>query len=214
MMIVDLIVIGAAITVAPLHNTVFILLLSTDKGVRKGLAFILAWLACLVAVIAAVLLLTDGKPPAARSAPSTTVLALKLALGTGMVIYGEFKRRRGPRPHKSPKWMARLENISVWMSAGLGAFMQPWGSIAAGADTVVQAHLSSIASYLALMGYCLLATSSLLAMELYATFKPAAAAAKLGRIRTWAVGHQDQAIVILSLALGLWLVSRSIYQLV
>lgn len=213
-MILDLIVIGAAITVAPLHNTVFILLLSTDRGVRKGLAFILAWLAGMVLVIAIVVLATGGKPLAPRSAPSTAALAVKLALGAAMVFYGEHRRRRGPRPPRSPKWMARLENISVWTAAGLGAFMQPWGTVAAGADVVLQAHVSSVASYLALMGYCLLATASLLAMELYATFKPVAAASRLGAIRTWINGHQDQAVVVLSLALGLWLVSRSIFQLV
>ena len=213
-MIVDLVVIGVAIAVAPFHNTVFMLLLSAKRGVLKGLAFILAWLACFVLVIAAVLLATGGTPPAARSAPSTAVLAVKLALGAAMIFYGERKRRRGPRPRKPPKWMSRVENMSGWTAAGLGAFMQPWGTIAAGAGTVVQADLSSAASYVALMGYCLLATSSLLVMELYATFWPAAAAARLGAIRAWINGHQDQAIVIISLALGLWLVARSILQLV
>lgn len=213
-MIVDLLVIGTVITVAPVHNTVFILLLSADKGIRKGLAFILAWLACLVLVIAGVVLVTGGEPPAPRSAPSTAALAAKLAIGAAMVIYGERKRRRGPQPRKAPTWMARLEYVSGWTAAGLGVLMQPWAVVAAGAGTVVQANMSSAASYLALMGYCLLTTSTLLAMELYATFKPAAAATRLGAIRAWIDGHQDQAIVILSLTLGVWLVSRSIYELV
>jgi hypothetical protein len=86
--------------------------------------------------------------------------------------------------------------------------------VAAGAATVVGADMSSIASYVALMGYVLLATSSLLAMELYATFRPEAATARLTALRGWITGHQDQAVVSLSLALGLWLVGKSIYQLV
>ncbi len=214
-MVLDLVLIGTAITLGPLHNTAFILLLSASRGVRKGLAFVLAWLACLVLVVAGVVLLTGGQPPARDSAPSTAALALRLALGLGMVLYGERKRRQGPRPdRKSPKWMATLDRVSGWTAAGLGFLLQPWAMVAAGALTAVQADLSSVAAYLTLMGYCLLATSSLLAMELYATFRPADAAAELGRLRRWIDGHQDQAIVSLSLLLGLWLVGKSIFELV
>ncbi|MCM2420103.1 GAP family protein [Streptomyces sp. RKAG293] len=213
-MVLDLVLIGVAITLGPLHNTAFILLLSAPGGVRKGLAFILAWLACLVAVIAAVILLTGGNPPTRNSNPSTAALALKLALGLGMVVYGEGKRRRDPKPRPAPKWMARLDGVSLWFAAALGFLLQPWAMVAAGGATVVQAHLSSIGSYLALMGYVLLATSSLLAMELYATFRPETAHVRLAALRSWVDGHQDQAIVALSLVIGLWLVGKSIYGLV
>lgn len=57
-MVLDLLVIGTAITLGPLHNSAFILLLSSRRGVRQGLAFLLSWLANLVAVIACVVLLT------------------------------------------------------------------------------------------------------------------------------------------------------------
>jgi hypothetical protein len=213
-MVLDLVLIGVAITLGPLHNVAFILLLSAPKGARKGLAYILAWLACLVVLIAAVVLLTGGKPLAHHSAPSTAALAVKLAMGAGMVVYGERKRRRGSHPRPSPKWFSRLDAASGWLAAGLGVALQPWAMVAAGAATVTQARLSSATSYLALMAYCLLATSSLLAMELYATFRPAAAASGLDRLRSWISGHQDPMIVSLSLALGLWLVGKSIYQLV
>jgi len=178
------------------------------------LAFILGWLASLVALIAVVTLITGGKPPAHKSASSTAVLAVKLALGLGLVLYGEHKRRQGVRQHRSPKWFARLDHVSGWMAAGFGVLLQPWAMVAAGGATVVDAHVSSLASYLALMAYVLLASSSLLAMELYATFRPAAAKARLTGLRSWIERHQDQAVVSLSLALGLWLVGRSIYALV
>ncbi|WP_035844386.1 GAP family protein [Kitasatospora azatica] len=213
-MVLDLLLIGLAITLGPVHNTAFILLLSAEKGVRKGVAFILAWLASLVVVIACVLLITGGKPPAHQSASSTAALAVKLALGLGMVIYGERKRRRGKRPRKPPKWLARLDSVSGWTAAGMGVLLQPWGVVGAGAATVVQADLSEAATYLSLVGYCLLATASLLVMELYTTFKPVAAQARLGALHDWIAGHQDQAIVSLSLGLGLWLMAKSILQLV
>jgi hypothetical protein len=69
-MVADLLLIGLGITLEPFPLTAFILLLSAEKGTRKGLAFILGWLACLVVVIAAVVLVTGGKPPAPNTAPS------------------------------------------------------------------------------------------------------------------------------------------------
>ncbi len=65
-MVLDLLLIGLAITLEPFPLTAFILILSAEKGTRKGLAFILGWLACLVVVIAAVVLVTGGKPPSRR----------------------------------------------------------------------------------------------------------------------------------------------------
>jgi hypothetical protein len=218
-MVIDLLLIGLAIALGPVHNTAFILLLSTGRGVLNGLAFILAWLATLVALIAVVVLITGGRPPRHRTAPSTAALALKLALGLGMVLFAEHRRRRRPgaavsRPHKTPKWQTRLDRVTPRTAAALGVLLLPWGGAAAGAATVVNAHLSSAESYLALVGYCLLATSGLLAMELYVTWSPEAARKRLNGLREWTDGHQEQVLVTLALALGLYLMAVSIHGLV
>jgi hypothetical protein len=85
--------------------------------------------------------------------------------------------------------------------------------VGAAAATVVEADLSHEASYLALLGFCLLATSSLLAMELYSVFAPERASRTLTGLREWLAGHKEQAIVVSCLVLGIWLVSRSLYEL-
>ena len=108
-MVLNLVLIGLAITLEPFPLTAFILLLSAEKGTFKGLAFVLGWLACLVIVLAAVLLTTQGKPPAPSTAPSTAALAIKLALGVALVLYAARKWRRRGIPSKPPTWMARLD---------------------------------------------------------------------------------------------------------
>ncbi|MGH3195216.1 MAG: GAP family protein [Streptosporangiaceae bacterium] len=213
-MVLDLMIIGLAITLEPITIVAFILILSAQKGSTKGLAFILGWLACLVAVIAAVVLVTGGKPPRPSTAPSTAGLAVKIALGIVLIYFGLRQRRRIGRPHKQPAWMTSLDRLSPWAAAGLGAFLQPWTLVAAAAATVVQAKLSSAGDYVTLVLFCLLATSSFLAMELYATFAPAAASARLGQVRTWIDIHRDQAIIVGSLVVGFWLVGDSIYLIV
>ncbi|GAA5022604.1 GAP family protein [Kitasatospora paranensis] len=214
-MVLDLLLIGLAITLEPIPVTAFILLLSADRGLRKGLAFVLAWLACLVLVLALTVTATGGNPPKAQSTPSTAVLAVKIALGVGLIAYGEHRRRRlGRRPPREPAWAARLDHVSVWTAAGIAVLVQPWGLVAAGCATVVNADMSHVTSYLVLMGFCLLASASLLAMQLYATFRPRTAQQSLARLRTWMNSHQDQAIVVICLLVGLWLVGKSISQLV
>ncbi len=212
-MVLNLVLIGLAISLEPFPLTAFILLLSAEKGTFKGLAFVLGWLACLVIVLAAVLLTTQGKPPAPNTAPSTAALVIKLALGVALVLYGVRKWHRRGIPSKPPTWMARLDGLSLWAAAGLAAFLQPWTLVAAGAATITQAKLSGPADYLTLVLFVLLATASFLYLELYATFKPAAASVRLQQLRTWLDTHRDQVIILLSLLIGLWLVGNSLYYL-
>ncbi|MFJ4203965.1 GAP family protein [Streptomyces sviceus] len=213
-MVLDLVVIGTAITLGPLHNSAFILLLSARRGVRQGLAFLLSWLANLIVVIACVLLLTGGHPPARHSAPSTAVIAAKLAIGLALVLYGAYRHRRPPRPHGPPRWAARIDNASVFTAAGLAWLLQPWAMVAAGAATATDADLSALSDWLALTGYCLLATLSLIVMEAYVVRAPTAANERLNALRSWLERHQEQLVVALSVLIGLALTARSIAELI
>ena len=213
-MVLDLLLIGLGITLEPFPLTAFILVLSAEKGTWKGLAFILGWLACLVAVIAAVIVSTGNNPPAPQTVPSDAALAVKLAAGVVLILIAVRQRRRMGRPRKPPAWMARLDQLSLLGAAGLAAFLQPWTLVAAGAATVVEAKLDTAGSYLVLVLFCLLATSSFLYLELYATFATGKAAARLERMRKWLDSHQDQVIIAICLLLGFWLAGKSIYLLV
>jgi hypothetical protein len=139
---------------------------------------------------------------------------VKALLGAVLIWAGMRQRRRMGRPRKQPGWMARLDHLSPWAAAGLGVFLQPWSLVAAAAATVVQAKLSTAGDWLALVVFCLVATSSFLAMELYAAFAPAAAAARFDQIHKWVDSHQDQAIVVGALVIGAWLLGDSIFLIV
>jgi threonine/homoserine/homoserine lactone efflux protein len=212
--VLDLLLTGLAIALEPFPLTAFILILSAEKGTRKGLAFILGWLACLVVVIAAVILTTSGHPPKPQTAPSTAILAIKLALGALLILLAVRQRRRMGRPRKPPGWMASLDRLSIWSAAGVAVFLQPWTLVAAGAATVAQAKLSTPGDYVTLLLFCLVGTSSFLYLELYAAFAPAAAGGRLDRLRTWLDTHRDQVIIVIFLLLGFWLAGKSIYLLV
>ncbi len=101
--------------------------------------------------------------------------------------------------------------MSVWFAMGLAPVVQPWVLIGAGAATVVEAKLSNWTSDLALALFCVLASSSYLALEIYAGFRPGKSQASLARFRTWMNTHTDQVIIVGSLLLGFWLIAKSIY---
>jgi len=77
--VLDLVIIGLVIALLPLTIVAFMLILGARQGIWKGLAFIAGWMACLVAVIAVVVLVTGGKPPEPHTAPSTAALVVKAA---------------------------------------------------------------------------------------------------------------------------------------
>jgi hypothetical protein len=104
--------------------------------------------------------------------------------------------------------------MSPWFALVLAPTLQPWGLIGAGAATVVEAKLASWQSFLALFGFCVLASASYLAMEIYAVFRPGQSKALLARFRTWIDTHTDQVIIVGSLLLGFWLIANSIYLIV
>src|SRR5215469_7876383 len=119
-MVLDLVIIGLAITLMPVTILAFGLILSAEKGLRKGLAFIGGWLACLVAIIAVVVAVTGGNPPRPDTVPSDLALAVKALIGAWLIWFGWRLWHRMGQPHKQPSWMARLDHLSLWAAAGLG----------------------------------------------------------------------------------------------
>ncbi len=215
-MLLDLFLIGLVVTLEPIPLTAMILLLAAERGILKGLGFTLGWLLTLVAIVAATVLLTGGKPLIPQSAPSTAALTIKLAIGLVLVFTG-YRRWGKPssnEPKRQPKWMAGIDRINPLAAAGLGFLLQPWVLVAAGVATITGAKLSSGLEYFVVFAFCIWCTASYLVLEVYAALRPEVVQARLNALLEWINTHRDQAIVFLSLGLGLYLVAKSIYSLV
>ena len=213
-MVLNLVLIGLAITLDPLPLTAFIVVLPSKRGVRKGAAFVFGWLLSLAVVVTVTVLATGNNPPKPSTAPSLAALAAKIAIGVVLLIIAirHIRARGRPKPPKKPpKWQEHVDTMSPWFALGLAPALQPWGLIGAGAATVVEAKLSSWESYLALFLFCLLASASYLFMEIYTVFRPGQSQALLARFRTWIDSHTDQVIILGSLILGIWLIANSLY---
>jgi len=215
--ILNLILIGLAVTLDPLPLTAFLVVLPSERGLRKGAAFVFGWLVSLAAVVTITVLATGNNPPKPSTAPSLAALAVKIALGAVLVLIAvrRIRASRRPKPPKKPpKWQEHVDSMSPWFALGLAPALQPWVLIGAGAATVVEAKLSSWETFLALFLYCVLASASYLTMEIYAVFRPDQSQALLARFQAWINTHTDQVIIAGSLILGLWLMGNSIYLIV
>ena len=202
-MVFDLVLIGLAIALDPLPLTAFLIVLPSERGVRKGAAFVFGWLASLAVVVTVTVLATGDNPPERHGTLARRPGGEDRHRVSLVAIAVRQRRRmeRPKKPKKPPKWQAHVDNMSPWFAMGLAPALQPWVLISAGAATVVEAKLSSAGSYLALS--CSASwPRRYLAMEIYTGFRPGKSQAFLTRIRTWIDTHTDQVIIWGSLILG------------
>ncbi len=216
MLVLNLVVIALGITFEPIPFTAFALVLASERGVTKAASFISGWILSLAVVVAITLAATQDQPPRPNTAPSTAALAVKILIGTGLLLIAVRRGRRMGAPKKPkdpPKWQSGVDNMSTWFAFVLGPLVQPWGLVAAGVAIIVDAELNSFESSLALILFCLLSTATYLAAEVYAWVRPEPTKELLGRVRAWITGHTDQVIVGLSGIIGVWLIAGSVYVL-
>ena len=126
-MVLDLLLIGLAISFDPLPLTAFLVVLPSKGGVRKGAAFVFGWLACLAIVVAVTVVATGNKPPKPSTAPSLAALAVKIALGVGLLAIAVRQRRRmGGRRNRRSHPSGRP--ASTTCRPGLPWASPPWSS--------------------------------------------------------------------------------------
>ena len=210
----NLILIGLAVAVDPLPLTAFMVVLASKNGVRKGAAFVFGWLVSMAVVVAVTILATGNDPPKPNTVPSLAALAVKIAIGAWLVWIAVRRHRtlgQPKEPKKPPKWQASVDSMSPWFAMALAPALQPWVLLGAGVATVMEAKLSTPASFIALILYCVIGSSTYLGMEIYAAVKPRESQEFLARIQTWIADHTDQVIVYGSLILGFWLIANSLY---
>ena len=212
----NLVLVGLAMALYPVALTIFILIVASEHGLRKGAGFIVGWLATLTAVAAVTVSATGNSPPASSTAPATGILVAKIVLGLALLGVAERQRRRMRRPppaKKVPAWQARLDEMSAVYAVGLGAFFQPTVLVVTAAATITGSRLSTPASYVALAVFALLSASTYIAIEIYVRLRPARSAVALRRLDGWIHRHTDVIVLVGATALGLWLIGNNAYIL-
>ena len=212
-MALDLLVIAVAVAIEPIPLTALLLVLSTRRAAVNGLGFALGWMASLLAVLAATVLVTGGRPPRTATAPATALEVARLAIGVVLIAIGLRRRRRRGRPRPAPAWMAHVDDIGPVGAAVLAFLVQPWVLIAAGVTIVASADLSDPWTVLVLAAFALACSAGVIGLEVDAALRPAASARRLARLRRFVAEHTDQLIVGASIVVGCWLMATGAYSL-
>ena len=82
--------------------------------------------------------------------------------------------------------------------------------VGAGAGVVAGITVPSAVSVLLLAGFCVLATATQMAMELYAVLARDVATHRLGRLRHALESRRDSAVVLIAGLVGLWLLGNGL----
>ena len=129
MLLLNLYLIGLVVALDPLPLTAFLVILPSERGARKGAAYVFGWLVSLGVVVTITVLATGNNPPEPETVPSLAALAVKVALGVVLVVIAVRHRREmrtEPRkPKKPPKWQEHVDSMSPWFALGLAPALQP-----------------------------------------------------------------------------------------
>jgi Sap, sulfolipid-1-addressing protein len=209
----DLILIGLVIALEPIPLTGYLLVLGSAGGLRKGLGFVVGWLATIVALVALTLAFTGGKPLRTNTSPQKAALIVKLLVGAGLIWWAWHVRRRPKKPASRPSWFSRIDHMGFLGAMTLGFLLQPWPLVIVGVGTVTEANLSAAATWVWLAIFCLLSASTYLAAQVAVMVWPDKAEARLAAISEWIVRNRDTVVIVLSAAIGAWLFVSSAWLL-
>ena len=114
---------AVAIAIFPVPIIASVLMVGSDRGITKGVAFVATWAIGLSALCAAALVLSDTADASESGAPATWVSVLLLVLGLGAIAAAVKQWRDRPRAGddaSTPRWMRTIDDFTVARAAGTG----------------------------------------------------------------------------------------------
>jgi Sap, sulfolipid-1-addressing protein len=215
-LLVSLVLVGLVIAVEPLPVIGFILVLSTSRGRANGVAFVLGWLATMVAIAAAVVALAGTWDPGGGGSKPQLGYGLQLAGGLALLVVWWVRRRRPAPfgPAEAPGWTRHLDRLRPPGAAFVGFLLQPWPLTAAAMGAILHADVGVTASIAAAAVFVAVSTSGLMGMLGYELLAPAGARARLDALRAWLESHRGPALTAVAGVAGAWLAIAGLVGLV
>jgi hypothetical protein len=138
-----------------------------------------------------------------------------VAAGLGLLAFAfvAHRRRSTTAEPSTPRWMGRLDHLTILAAPLIAFLVQPWPLIGIGGLAVTKAELNQPATIAVLVAFCLLCSASILTLEVWSLVRPVRAQARTDQLREFLAHHSHQLVVALSALLGLWLVGRGTFTL-
>jgi len=198
--------------VEPLSLIGFIAVLGSRGGRRNTRAFIIGWLLCASAIALVTVLIAGGGHAAHASEAVASAAMVQLAAGLG--VLGLFvlrrRRRRTPRAHEAPRWLAKVDDLRPAGAATTGALVQGWPIVAAAVGAVLRSVNSAAGRAAGIAAVIIVCTSTFLTAHVLAGRAPERTAARLAALRAWIEAHQERVVDLLLLAVSAYLVVHGV----
>jgi len=252
--LLTLLLLALALAVQPWSVLAAVLLITSEGGVAKTMAYVAGWFLALVAVAVATIVLYPDTPQAAASSAWTSwvEIAAGVALGGWLLIRSrrpgaaetdarqpgpqtpesqprsswsqspeqqsseeqDAEQQKAPPQGAQPKWMSRLDSMSLLPAFVLGAFLPNYAIVVAAVSNVVQAGLSKGQAGVILALFIVVASAGVAAPLLLLVFRRDAAPAIYQGWRVWLIANGQRVLTVVLAVVAIALIVKGIIGVV
>ena len=209
---------AVAVAVFPVPVIAAVLVLASERGTSKGLAFVGAWCAGLAAVGAVALILGGVADGSEAGGPANWINVILLVLGLLLVVLAvkQWRGRPGAREEPEvPGWMRTIGELTPARAAGVGfalTALNPKNVLltAAAAAEIAEAGLSPGRQGAVLFGFVLVASVGVLSPLVVTLALRERSRPPLERLRRWLAQNNAVIMAVLLLLIGAKLIGDAI----
>ena len=214
----DVLPLAVAIAIFPVPIIAVVLMLGSDRGQVKALAFVLTWFAGLTAVGAIVLALTGVAHGSDAGEPATWTAVLLLGLGVLLLVLAVRQWRSRPRAGEEtplPAWMRTLDDFTVAKAGGAGIALSALNPknvvlVVAAAAEIDAVGIPAGRQIAVLLAFVLVASVGVLAPLVLSVAFGDRSRAWLDALRGWLARHNPAIMSVLFLVIGAKLVGDAL----
>jgi threonine/homoserine/homoserine lactone efflux protein len=214
----DVLPIAVAVAIFPVPIIAVVLLLGSDRGTGKAVAFVLTWCVGLAAVGAVVLALAGIADATTDGEPATWVNVLLLALGLlllALAIKQWRGRPRGEEEAPMPAWMRTIDDFTLVKAAGAGFALTALNPknvllVAAAAAEIAEVGLSAGREIAVLAAFVILASLGVITPVVVSLALGDRSRALLEGLRGWMARYNAVIMTVLFLLIGAKLIGDAI----
>lgn len=217
---VNLIPLILGATLAPVFPIIVLLLLQSERGLGKAIAFVASAVTVRL-VQGAIFGLVFRSAVEAESAAGLQLIAptLLTVVGILLLVNGVKKVRKEEDSEDSePKWMSRLSDLTVLKAAGGGALLmlvavKQW-VFTLSALAVIEEAQPGLTAGIALYLLFVAATQALMALPIIAfAVAPEKSARPLAAAQGWLQRHNRVIMIVVSFVFGVWFLYQGVSSL-
>jgi threonine/homoserine/homoserine lactone efflux protein len=211
--LVTLLLLALALAVQPWSVLAAVLLVTSERGVAKAVAFAAGWVLALTVVAVAVVALYPATPEVTSSSPWVSWVQLGSGAALAAWLYVRSRAPALPKSEAQPRWMARLDSMSPWPAFLLGAFLPNYVIVVAAVGDVLQAGLTQVWTAVVLLLFILVASAGVAIPLLVLVFRREDAPAIYARWRAWLVARGQVLVVVVLTVVAVVLMAKGVVGL-